>query len=164
MGACHDSIGVSEIGVIPPPPMFSSPSPPASSGRHIIPPPKEHGGHQTHIQFGVSVSHNDQHAKGERQGHEKSWYLSLTVFQITQTMRKMKAVKRRLMTMTARQLLALAPGGWCRLCPPRSPGWTRCPSSPPSRSPAAPWWSPGSRTAGRPPAPLKRKIKTQGII
>ena len=73
MGHGHDSIGVSEIGVIPPPPMFSSPSPPASSTRHIIPPPKEHQGgghpgHQTHIQFGVSVGHNtDQHAKGKMQ-------------------------------------------------------------------------------------------------
>ena len=71
-----ESIGVSEIGVIPPPPMFSSPSPPgagagAGPGRgHIIPPPKEHGGHpghQTHLQFGLGVSHNDQNAKGEEE-------------------------------------------------------------------------------------------------
>merc|ERR1719422_1819685 len=56
-GDIHDSIGVSEIGVIPPPPMFSSPSPPAPpvSQRHIIPPPKEHGGHPGHPpQFGGS--------------------------------------------------------------------------------------------------------------
>ena len=39
----HDSLGVTEIGVIPPPPMFSSPSPPI---RHILPPPKEHSQHQ----------------------------------------------------------------------------------------------------------------------
>ena len=68
-GDIHDSIGVSEIGVIPPPPMFSSPSPPAPpvSQRHIIPPPKEHGGHPGHPpQFGGSRNHEipDQHAKG----------------------------------------------------------------------------------------------------
>merc|ERR1719438_626324 len=73
-GDIHDSIGVSEIGVIPPPPMFSSPSPPSASQRHIIPPPKEHGGHPQHQshpppQFGVSVTNarghdiSDQHAK-----------------------------------------------------------------------------------------------------
>ena len=76
-----ESIGVSEIGVIPPPPMFSSPSPPgagAGPGRgHIIPPPKEHGGHGGHHlhqhpppQYGVTVTSSsrghelDQHAKG----------------------------------------------------------------------------------------------------
>ena len=73
-----ESIGVSEIGVIPPPPMFSSPSPPgagAGPGRgHIIPPPKEHGGHHLHQhpppQYGVTVTSSsrghelDQHAKG----------------------------------------------------------------------------------------------------
>jgi len=42
-GDLHDSLGVTEIGVIPPPPMFSSPSPPI---RHILPPPKEHSQHQ----------------------------------------------------------------------------------------------------------------------
>ena len=42
-GDMHDSLGVTEIGVIPPPPMFSSPSPPV---RHILPPPKEHSQHQ----------------------------------------------------------------------------------------------------------------------
>merc|ERR1719422_552794 len=73
-GDIHDSIGVSDIGVIPPPPMFSSPSPPSASQRHIIPPPKEHGGHPQHQshpppQFGVSVTNarghdiSDQHAK-----------------------------------------------------------------------------------------------------
>merc|ERR1719438_227147 len=73
-GDIHDSIGVSEIGVIPPPPMFSSPSPPSASQRHIIPPPKEHGGHPQHQshpppQFGVSVTNarghdiSDQHTK-----------------------------------------------------------------------------------------------------
>ena len=43
IGDLHDSLGVTEIGVIPPPPMFSSPSPPI---RHILPPPKEHSQHQ----------------------------------------------------------------------------------------------------------------------
>ena len=68
-GDMHDSIGVSEIGVIPPPPMFSSPSPPSASQRHIIPPPKEHGGHPPHppTQFSVNVNRNhdipDQHTK-----------------------------------------------------------------------------------------------------
>jgi len=42
-GDLHESLGVTEIGVIPPPPMFSSPSPPI---RHILPPPKEHSQHQ----------------------------------------------------------------------------------------------------------------------
>ena len=65
-GDMHDSIGVTDIGVIPPPPMFSSPSPPQPQ-RHIIPPPKEHQSHPP-PPFGVTNARghdlSDQHAKG----------------------------------------------------------------------------------------------------
>jgi len=64
-GDIHDSIGVTDIGVIPPPPMFSSPSPPQPQ-RHIIPPPKEHQSHPP-PPFGVTNARghdlSDQHAK-----------------------------------------------------------------------------------------------------
>jgi len=64
-GDMHDSIGVTDIGVIPPPPMFSSPSPPQPQ-RHIIPPPKEHQSHPP-PPFGVTNARghdlSDQHAK-----------------------------------------------------------------------------------------------------
>ena len=85
------------------------------------------------------------------------------IFQITQTMRRMMAVKRRLRMMRPPPLQAQ--GGWSRLSPPGSPGWTLSPSSLPSRSHPGLWWSQGSRMADRrPPALLRRKIKTQGII
>ena len=55
-GDSHDSLGVTDIGVIPPPPMFSSPSPPPP----LPPPPGSQGGLMR------GHDHQDQHfAKGK---------------------------------------------------------------------------------------------------
>jgi len=63
-----ESIGVTDIGVIPPPPMFSSPSPPSRS--HIlIPPPKEH---QSDSRSNQSHSRDQQMTVGNHnaRGHD----------------------------------------------------------------------------------------------
>jgi hypothetical protein len=55
-GDSHESLGVTDIGVIPPPPMFSSPSPPPP----LPPPPGSQGGGAMR-----GHEHQDQHfAKG----------------------------------------------------------------------------------------------------
>ena len=72
-----ESIGVSEIGVIPPPPMFSSPSP---QSRLIIPPPTEHQNQFT----ARNHDHHEQHTKGQLPTVQiKDFRISHGIIQVT---------------------------------------------------------------------------------
>ena len=87
----------------------------------------------------------------------------------TLTRRMMKAVMKMVMrTMTKHPRLWPA-SGWFRPCQPRSPEWTRSPSSPPSRSREELLLTSGGEELLRMeedkvllPRHLKRKIKIQG--
>ena len=69
-----ESIGVSEIGVIPPPPMFSSPSPQSgpATARLIIPPPAEHQyHHDQHTKDSVHYSDDEDDEVGDDEPEEE---------------------------------------------------------------------------------------------